>query len=193
MTLARTLTMVLVSFLAFTVGQTVQAGSYQHIDELALEMQQQTRELYSEFKLHYRHVSDYRHLRSDGGKLFRLARHIHSVAHQHGSIHHLESDIAKADRIFHQLEELVDRIERRAHLGLGGHTHGDLRHIHTLMRSLESTLHHLQDDVKNLAHTRHSFHRHAHGRHSGRIGVGYWWRNGSVQLNNHRVAIRIGF
>jgi hypothetical protein len=192
MTFARTLMMTLVSLLTITAAQTVEAGSYRHIDELALQLQEQSRELYSEFKLHYRHVSDYRHLRSDSASLSRLASHIHSVAHRGGNIHHLESDMAKADRLFHHLEELVSSIEHNTRHHSGGHTHGDLRHVHSLMRSMESTLHHLKADVESVAHTRHSYHRHGR-RYYGRVGVGYHWRGGGVRLSGNRVGIRIGF
>ena len=192
MTFARTLMMTLVSFLAITAAQTVQAGSYRHIDELALQLQEQARELYSEFKLHYRHVSDYRHLRSDGASLSRVASHIHSVAHRRGDIHHLESDMAKADRLFHHLEELVGRIEHDTLHPVGGHTHGDLHHVHSVMQSMESTLHHLKADVESLAHTRHSYQRHGR-RYYGRLGVGYHWRRGGGHLRGNGIGIHIGF
>ena len=192
MTFSRTLMMTLVSFLTIIAAQTVQAGSYEHIDELALQFQKQARELYSEFKLHYRHVSNYGHLRSDGAKLYQLASHVHSVAHRHGGIHHLESDMVKADRLFHHLEELVDVIEHDTRHPFGGHTHGDLHHVHLLMRSMESTLHHLKADVESLAHARHSYRGYG-PRYYGRVGVGYRWRNGSVHVNGNRVGFHIGF
>lgn len=192
MTFSRTLMMTLVSYLAITAAQTVEAGSYRHIDELALGLQEQARELYSEFKTHYRHVADYRHLRSDSAALSQLASHIHSVAHRRGGIHHLESDMAKADRLFHHLEELVAVAEHDTRHPGGGHIHGDLRHVHSLMRSMESTLHHLQSDVERLAHTRHSYHRHGR-RYYSRVGIGYHWRGGGVHVNGNRVGFHIGF
>ena len=106
-----------------TWSTTAMADTYQHIDELALDIQKKSRQLISEAR-HYRHTPEYRHLVDDARDMYELAAHVHDLAHHHGSLAHLESDVAQLDAKFHHLESVFDRVERRAAHG-HGHIHGD--------------------------------------------------------------------
>lgn len=124
------------------------ADTYHHIDELALSIQRQSRELICETR-HYRHTPEYRHLVADTRDMYELAAHIHDLAHHHGSIEHLESDVAELDAKFHHLESVFDRVERRAAHG-HGHVHGNTAHVKAALNSIEDSIHHLQDDLRSL-------------------------------------------
>lgn len=148
MTLAKSIVLATLALatLAFT-AISAKADTYHHIDTLAVQMQSQSRELLREFALHYRHKAGYAHLRSDTLQLYRLATHIHSVAHLRGSIQHLQSDLQQADELFHHLECVLDEADR----SVGGHVHGSRCHVRDVMRAFADTLHHLQSDVASLA------------------------------------------
>jgi hypothetical protein len=168
------LTRMVITVVLATTGfaSSAQADVYRHIDELALRLQQQAQELDREFTLHYRHASQYRHLRSDSREMVELAAHVHDVAHDCGPLTHLQSDLRQLDHLFHHIEDLVAEMEHDArrgdyhsryghyghpghwgggYHGRGGHIHGDTRHVRRLMKAMEDTLHHLQEDVDELA------------------------------------------
>ena len=195
MTFNRTMLIALATSLAITAGQSAQAASYHHIDGLAVKLQGQARELYNEFKQHYRHVSGYSHLRSDAANMYRTAAHVHKVAHQNGGVHHLKSDLAKADRLFHHLEDVVAELEHNTAHSFGGHSHGDLSHVHALMRSMKTTLHHLRNDIEEMSYSYHS-HRvyrsypSGHSSHSGHFNSGHGHGGVTVRVGN--FGFRIG-
>ncbi|MCO8123393.1 hypothetical protein NHH03_16705 [Stieleria sp. TO1_6] len=124
------------------------ADTYQHIDQLANRISNQTRQLTHESR-HYRHTPEYRHLVSDTREIHRLAEHIHEIAHHHGSLDHLASDLSELDSKFHHLESVFDRIEGNARYG-HGHVHGSTSHVRRLLNEIEQNIHHLQDDVRSL-------------------------------------------
>jgi len=189
------LTTVALACVTFTTT-SANADTYHHIDTLAVEMQSQSRELISEFSLHYRHKPGYHHLRNDAVQLYRVAAHIHSVAHHSGGVHHLRNDLQRADQLFHHLERVLAQTDR----SFGGHTHGATHHVFELMHNLEVNLHHLKRDIESLdaaAHHGVGPHNIGHGypHHGGQIGhtgFGYNWGNGGVYYDGHRWSIRIG-
>ncbi len=147
------------TFVAFSLAitglsATSYADTYDHIDQLALRIAQQSHQLVDESR-HYRHTSEYPHLVSDARDMARLADHMHEVAHHHGSVAHLAADLANLDAKFHHLESLFAQIERRARCGYG-HIHGNTAHVQSLLHSLEDNLHHLQDDVRLLRQPIHT-------------------------------------
>ncbi len=167
-------------------SQTADAASQRHIDRLAVSFQAQARVLMHEFRLHYRHTSQYRHLMSDARDLYYRAAHIHELVHHHGSLHHIERDINKMDTLFHHLEDLVDHIEIHPH----GHIHGHTGHVARLMARMEDTLHHLQEDVEEMLDPHHGHHPvpvivhpgHGHG-HGHKV----------IRFGNDKFSIRFGF
>ncbi|MFK8111603.1 MAG: hypothetical protein AB8B91_05360 [Rubripirellula sp.] len=143
-TLPKTLAAIALLFTATTAS----ADTYHHIDQLALSIERQAKRLVSESR-HYRHTPQYRELRDDSRDLARLADHLHDVAHDHGSLAHMESDLFELDAKFHHLESLFDCVERAASYG-HGHVHGNTSHVRRLLNSIENDIHHLQEDLRTL-------------------------------------------
>jgi hypothetical protein len=124
------------------------ADTYHHIDQLAVTIDQQSKQIVSESR-HYRHAPEYRHLVSDARGMSQLADHLHEVAHHHGDLAHMASDVQQLDAKFHHLESVFDRVERRAAHGYG-HVHGNTSHVKELLISIEDSIHHLQEDLESL-------------------------------------------
>ncbi|TWU51923.1 hypothetical protein [Rubripirellula reticaptiva] len=132
---------------------SAQANTYHHIDQLALKIERESKQLVYETRL-YVHTPEYGHLVSDSREMATLAHHLHDVAHSEGESFHLESDLAQLDAKFHHLESLVDAIEHRAAYG-DGHIHGGTSHVKRLLNSIEDSIHHLQDDLRSLRTASH--------------------------------------
>jgi hypothetical protein len=136
----------------FVAAETAKA---EHIDDLAYQLQSQTRRLYREVRAHYRHTSQYRHLANDTYKMYRLAGHIHELAHHQEDIHHIHDDLHELDELYHHVDELIDDIEHTSFhdpYGHHGHIHGDTHHVRELMGSIDVTMHHLLEDVEHITH-----------------------------------------
>ncbi len=190
--MAFTKTMLTTALAMATFASSANADTYHHIDGLATKMQVQSKQLLREFALHYSHKAEYRHLRSDAIQFYRVASHIHTVAHHSGDVHHLRDDLQKADRLFHHLEEVLELTDRSFH----GHNHGNTNHVFELMHDLETNLHHLKRDVEELddrAHrTRHSGISYG-GRYDSRYGGRYDSRYGGLPSNYSRgTSIQFG-
>ena len=136
------------AFAITSLSTSAFADTYRHIDQLALSIERQSKQLVSEVR-HYRHTSVYRHLVEDARDMARLADHLHDVAHHHGSLAHLESDLRQLDAKFHHLESVFRYAQREASHG-HGHIHGEVCHVSRLLRSIEEDIHHLQDDIRSL-------------------------------------------
>ena len=145
-TFTKTLAALGLAFTAFSA--TAKADTYHHMDQLALSIDQQAKEIVREAH-HYRHTPEYRHLVSDARDMCQLADHLHEVVHHHGDLGHVASDVNELDAKFHHLESVFDRIERRAAHG-HGHVHGNTSHVRELLISIEDSIHHLQEDLELL-------------------------------------------
>ncbi len=100
------------------------------------------RELSHEFSIHYRHLDDYCHLRSDITQVMSEARHIdHLSRNGYSSLCHIMTDLEDLDRLAQHLHTVVDRAER---CNRRGHVHGNTRHVHYLLSSLNSSIHSMQ-------------------------------------------------
>ena len=188
--IARNLVLVVVAAAGLGVANSsAEAASFEHIDRLAVELREQSSRLYWEFRSHYRHAAHANHLMSDAAKIYRLADHLHDVAHS-GNLAHMQSDLAQLDREFHHLEDLVHEIHFDAHddhFGHGGHIHGSTRHVRRLMSEMEDTLHHLQDDLQNIRPV-------VVPQRSSRPRVSVTpAHGGGINIGNGRVQFRIGF
>ena len=107
-------------------------------------------ELSHEFSIHYRHLDDYRHLRSDISQVVSEARHIDRLSHNgYSSLCHIMTDLEDLDRLAHHMHGIVDRAER-SHWR--GHTHGNTRHVHHLLDSLNGNIHSMQRLAEELNH-----------------------------------------
>ncbi len=129
-------------------ASTASADTYHHIDDLAKRIERNCKRVVIESR-HYRHTPEYGHLVSDARDMARLADHVHDLAHHHGSLIHLQSDVAALDRQFHHLESVFERIEHNAAFG-HGHIHGNTSHVRRLLQSIEKDIHHLQSDLRSL-------------------------------------------
>jgi hypothetical protein len=156
-----TRTILTAALVGFAFTPAARADTYGHIEILAHQLDRYATRLDGEFAAHYRYSPEYGHLKSDAREMARLARHVHEVAHGHGSLSHLESDLRQLDRLFHHVEDLVDDIElhstyhgyhsRFGGYHGGGHVHGGGGEVRGLLHAIEDTLHHLQSDVRELA------------------------------------------
>ena len=85
----------IVTVVGITAGsQSAEAASFKHIDRSAVQLARQAKQLSGEFRAHYVHVADYRHLRSDSAEVRRLANHLHEAAHR-GRASHMSNDLRK--------------------------------------------------------------------------------------------------
>lgn len=195
MTRFRTLLSATVASLGLTLGVTsAQAGSFEHIDDLAAELQGLSNKLSREFRDHYRHTPAYRHLASDARDMRKLAGHIHEIAHFQGDLDHIHDDLHDLDELFHHVDELVDEIEHDAEHHGEGHVHGDTHHVRHILGAMEDTLHHLLEDVEEMTGGYHhdDFGDEGEGHedhdHDDRGGIGVRFGGGSS-----RTVIRFGF
>jgi hypothetical protein len=123
----------------------VQAQPYDHIDSLAMKLQRQTQALHREVDMHFKNTRAYRHLHQDIEQMEQAARHIHEVAHGHGSVAHIRADVEKLDRLYHHMEEVIQDLshDRR----IDGQT---IRHLRREVAGVGDTLHHLREDLSQL-------------------------------------------
>ena len=159
---------------SFISSEKANAASYEHIDSLALKLQSNSAKLYHEFKLHYSHTPEFRHLISDASSMYHRCKHIHELAHHHGSLHHLASDLRTLDRSFHHLDRLVKSMECDAEHGFSGHIHGYTGHVHSLLRQMARDIHHLREDIEELTDPHHG--------HGGGHGIGHGNGQGGVHI-----------
>ena len=163
---------------ALTLACTVFSGAafadtYHHIDQLAVSVERQARQLQCAVSSHYRHTPEYGHLIADTRQLARVAEHMHEVAHDHGSLSHLQADLRQVDAAFHHLERTLEHIDEDSFRG-HGYIHGSTSHVRRIMQSLEQTIHHLEDDVRSLNRV-HFYDGHASpARPFGRINSSYY-------------------
>ena len=124
-----------------------------HIDDLAFTLRNQAGRALNEAR-YLRHFPDVQHLNEDLYEMYRLADHIHDVAHDGCAatdLPHLRSDVDELDELFHHVEELVNAGHSPVggRFGHGHYGHGDyhLRRLARILGEMEDTLHHLADDL----------------------------------------------
>jgi hypothetical protein len=132
-----------VSLLGLFAGSgAAQARSYAHLDHVARQLQRQARDLHDEVHAHFCNTRLYRHLDQHVAEMERLAAHLHEVAHRRGSILHLRADVSRLDRLYHDVEDLVDALARYREVDRRA-----LTHLRRNLAQIGCTLHHLQDDL----------------------------------------------
>ena len=135
----KTLATLAVTFTALATSAS--ADTYHHIDQIALTIERQTQQLRREI-VHYRHTPEYAHLYADTREIARLAKHMHEVAHHHGSLAHLQADLRTLDSVFHHMEQTFRAAEASAAHG-HGHIHGSTSHVRHLLHLIEENIHHI--------------------------------------------------
>lgn len=168
----KTYSVIFVGFLtAFGASNgTARADHWNHMEELAHTLEQQSAEAAREIYRHFRHTPQFTHLYRDIYEMYQLAAHLEDVAHRRSGLTHLQHDVEELDELFHHVEELVAAMARSRrhddhhgiefgggrfefHFGRHGHSyHGDyhMRRLRGLLAAMEDTLHHLQDDLRDL-------------------------------------------
>ena len=144
-------------------------------------------ELEDEFRIHYRHLCAYRHLRSNVAEVISITHHIDRLSQDvHPPLGHISADLRDLDRLAHRLHELVDDAERGRHRG---HVRGSTRHVHSLLGALNRSIHSMQRTVDDLRF--HGDHRRERfDRHDERYGWRGRGRQIDVAAGRFRFAIR---
>lgn len=137
-----------VLFSVLTFASSAKADCYQHIDDLALDIQAKTGQLLQE-TAHYRYTPQYRKLVACTSEMYRLAEHIHEVARFEGDVRHLQADLRDLEYEFHQLEDLFDRVELSAARGCS-RIKGNTAHVKRLLNRIEDCIDEIQEDVDRL-------------------------------------------
>lgn len=150
----KTLTLSLVSLTAFAgllLGTNAARADHNHfgsVENYAAHLQDHSRELYYELRVHVGYGSSGRHLMSDTAEMYRLASRIRANAHSGWNLESMCRDARRLDSLVHHMEEIVDDLDH----GHGhGHHHGsELRHITRLLRIIEDDTHELVDEIERL-------------------------------------------
>lgn len=115
-------------------------GGFSHIDELASELEQLTRDILWEMHFNYTHNSGYDATYAEMYDILRQAKYIHEAEH-YGRRSEIARVVGDLDRLFHHVEEDI-RLWRPSH----GHFVGN-GSLFDKVEALEDTLHHLMQDV----------------------------------------------
>ncbi len=194
--------MATVSAAAFALSSTrADAGHGSDLPSYAHRVDSIAHELEDEFRLHFKHLGAYRHLRSDVSQVIAKAHHIDRLSHDpHSSLTHISNDLRELDRLAHHMHEVVDAAERGRY---GGHAHGDNRHVHSLLDSLNGAIHTMQRSVERMrsschgdfgGHSYHGASRYGHGRPWGiRYGSSHGSRGYSSRAELAAGTLRFAF
>lgn len=155
---------ILVASMGLFAASTARAGADYHVDDVALRLERQAKQLARELRYNFRHAAHFGHLMADARNIARSARHIHDVAHRGGSLRHLKSDLREIDDKVHHLTDLMRDIREDASHG-HGHFDGNPRRAFRLVREMTNTVHHLQRDVKLAIRAQRGHHGHGHRVH----------------------------
>ncbi len=140
------------TILAFTllvgVASQANANDWHHIDQMALKVQRQTRQLVTEER-HYRSSRHYGELLRCTNRLAAISAQVHDLAHHAQCPRTLRNYVDGMDGMFHKVENLFDHIEDDAAHGFG-RVRGNTAHVKQLLNSIEDCIHHLQDDLRFL-------------------------------------------
>lgn len=136
--------------IALLVGAASQANAndWHHIDQMALKVQRQTRQLVTEER-HYRSSRHYGELLRCTNRLAAISAQVHDLAHHAQCPRTLKTYVNEMDNMFHKVEDLFDHIEDDAARGIGC-VRGNTAHVKRLLDSIEDCIHHLQDDLRYL-------------------------------------------
>jgi hypothetical protein len=125
------------------------ADTYEHLDDLALLLERQAREVVKETRQHYRKTPEYRYMLEDAKALVQSASHLHDVARRRGSLAHLEADVNDLDATFCHIVKVFDRVEREAAFG-NGCIKGGTKHVKRLLDSMQVNIRYMQADIAEL-------------------------------------------
>ena len=200
MTFQRHITGALVLATAMAAGMNVntaqaehseRSDSYARLDTLASHLQDDVRDLFKEFRIHYVHTPEYRHLMSDLIDVYGKSRYFHDLIHRRSSAYQLKRAINSLDRKFHHMQRTVNRLRADADHGIG-HIHGHDRSLNYYLSHIEEVLHKTKDRVNMLHYC--NVRRGGHGYH-GYHGVGNAYGpagHGGFTVGKGKHGIHIG-
>ena len=117
-----------------------QFGGFSHIDDLAVQLEQDANQLCLELHYNYQHNPGFRETYREAYEILTTAKYIHGLEHS-GNRDKLRQAAAELDQLFHHVHQDVATWTAHYHrrVGQDGLTGKIAR--------LETTLHHLMDDV----------------------------------------------
>lgn len=123
-------------------------GSWEHVDEMASDLEQLAKDLHDEVHLHLEGHIYFPHMDGHAEEIEALAKHIHDLAHKGKSIKHLREDVIELDEQVHHADEVITKIAR---YGVrADHYDGAVRQTRRIVKSMNDILHHLEGDLAEL-------------------------------------------
>lgn len=123
-------------------------GSWDHVDELALDLKKLAEDLHDQVHAHLEGHLYFEPLDEHAEEIEALANHIHELAHQGKSIKHLRADVDELDGQVHHARDVVTKIAR--HGVVSRHYEGGVNQTRRIASAMNDILHHLQDDLAEL-------------------------------------------
>lgn len=124
----------------YTTGYRGTYGGFTHIDDLAIQLEEQANLMCLEMHYNYQHNPGYRETYREAYEILTTAKYIHGLEHA-GNRDRIRQAVLELDPLFHHVQEDVRHWTRHDHRPLGG---GSLK---MKMVAVEETLHHLMNDV----------------------------------------------
>jgi hypothetical protein len=118
----------------------VRSGSFSHVDDLAIRLEQLTSELCLDMHYNYRHNPGFKETYREVYQLYELAKYIHAEEH-HGHHEEIARKLTGMDDLFHHVQEDIRGWHRHHHRQIGS------LGIISKTDRIESTIHHLMNDV----------------------------------------------
>ncbi|MGC1275447.1 MAG: hypothetical protein WBC44_17200 [Planctomycetaceae bacterium] len=124
----------------YATGYRGTYGGYSHVDDLAVQLEEQANLMCLEMHYNYQHNPGYRETYREAYEILTTAKYIHGLEHA-GNRDRIRQAVLELDPLFHHVQEDVRHWTRHDHRPLGG---GSLK---IKMVAVEETLHHLMNDV----------------------------------------------
>lgn len=123
-------------------------GTWDHVDELAVDLAQLARDLHDEVHVHLEGHQYFRHIDKHADKIEEFSEHIHELAHEGGNIKHLREDVIELDEEVHHADEVITQIARK---GVRARDfEGGVRQTRRIVDAMIAILHHLEDDLTEM-------------------------------------------
>jgi hypothetical protein len=123
-------------------------GSWDHVDELAVDLERLAQDLHDNVHLHLEGHAYFDHMDGHADEIEHLAEHIHKIAHDGGNLQHLRADVIELDEQVHHADDVITQIARRG--VLAAHYDGAVRVNRRIVSSMNGILHHLEEDLAEL-------------------------------------------
>lgn len=144
----------LIAIVLFLNQNLAQADVFSRIDEAALHLEKQVRDIHRELRYGFGSYQVTRGMLERTARLQRSAAHLHEVAHETQDVEHMQADLRTVTRDYAHLAQLLTRLRRDCH------SRG-LRNIDRLIARTEASIDRL-DELLELAEDDHCDHGHGH-------------------------------